>query len=261
MSPPQEGDDKPDEVKVVGGSDRLDAKPAPARSVPGTARRPSGRPARRDTRGPIPPTEGASPAAGGEGPPAKVGSATLANDLGRTPRWILAVGSVALVGMFVFLALWLLKPTNQVASPKDTAAMRAAASRFVQTYLNFNSDNLDQRLNALADEGTGRFVQQFDQYFGDATRKQLKEAQSASKGEVHHLYVESFNKDDGTGTVFVSADQTIANNKTATPVSTTIRMVLTLQKVRDEWKVSKLQVAQAPRSDETSTSGSSTTGG
>ena len=97
----------------------------------------------------------------------------------------------------------------------------------------------------ILDYATGEFADQAEQQFADDdTRAALREVQASSRVEVRDLFVQSFDGDKGR--VFAVVDQTIANNQFPNPRSDQVRLEIGMRKVDGDWKVSTLDVLEAP---------------
>jgi hypothetical protein len=158
---------------------------------------------------------------------------------------ILAV--LGLIGTIAFAVAWQhadnRTPSTIDGGPK-TGEVRDAATNFSRALTNFDGATVDRDFGRIISLSTGGFSDQADQFFSTKTRKDLKEAQASSRGEVRSAYVQEIS---GTrASVFVVVDQTIANNKAPQPRADTLRMELKLEQKSGTWKVSNVEVLTAP---------------
>ncbi len=179
----------------------------------------------------------------------------------RSPRgatgtrlpWLLAL--VGLIGTVGFAIAWQRADggtTTTVAGEGATAPMLGRAREFSEALTNFDGATIDRDFDRIVALSTGEFRTQVDGFFSSEVRQQLKEAQASSRGEVRSAFVQSFDADRGS--VFVVADQTIANNQSPQPQADTLRMELGLALVDGAWRVERVEVLTAP-------SGGATAGG
>lgn len=176
--------------------------------------------------------------------------------LGASPRlpWLLAL--LGLLGTLGFgVAWWQADDGGTTVSSGDgpSAAMLTAAEDFSEALTNFDGATIDRDTDRIVARSTGEFRDQVDEFFGSDVRKQLKEAQASSRGEVRSAFVQA--QDGDRGSVFVVADQTIANNQSPKPRSDTLRMELGMERVDGRWRVARVDVLTAPSGGSTSAAG------
>lgn len=159
--------------------------------------------------------------------------------------WALAI--LGLLGTIGFAVAWQQARGSDAPSDGPTAEtvdVRAAATDFSKALTNFDGASIDRDFDRIIARSGGDFSKQADTFFSTKTRKDLKEAQASSRGEVRSAYVQEV---DGTNaSAFVVVDQTIANNKAPQPRADTLRMELKLQRVSGRWKVTNVEVLTAP---------------
>jgi len=165
---------------------------------------------------------------------------------GRLP-WLLAL--LGLIGTLGFGLAWNgtrndRGATATASADGESADMAAGATSFSKSLTNFDGATIDRDFDRIVAKSTGEFRSQADDFFSSKVRKQLKEAQASSRGEVRSAYVQSFDGDRGT--VFVVLDQTIANNQSPKPKADTLRMELSLVRTGGVWKVGQVDVLSAP---------------
>ncbi|QXC61958.1 hypothetical protein KSP35_03825 [Aquihabitans sp. G128] len=248
--------DRPDPSAATSAADgpaRATGEAAPDRSARSTGASSSAGSAR---------PKGAGGANGGSGASKRTGSAggTKAPVVGPARSypgwlpWLLAL--LGLIGTVGFAIAWHEASDGSGAPPTasvegESADMVAGSKAFSQALTNFDGATIDRDFDKIVALSTGEFRGQADEFFSSKVRKQLKEAQASSRGEVRSAYVQSFDGDRGT--VFVVLDQTIANNQSPKPKADTLRMQLTMVRVQGRWKASLVDVLTAP-------SGGATTG-
>lgn len=173
-----------------------------------------------------------------------VGDGASSDD--RTPPLIptIVFGVLAVVGLLgtlVFGFAW----ASQRNADNAEQSMKTTAGDFLTALLQFDAQTIDADFDNILSYATGDFADQADQQFADDdTRNALRETQASSRVEIRDLFVQSFDGDRGR--VFAIADQRIANNRIPNPISDQIRLEMTMRKVDGEWKVSGLDVLEAP---------------
>ncbi|MCU1498281.1 MAG: hypothetical protein JWM47_2234 [Acidimicrobiales bacterium] len=192
------------------------------------------------------------PGTGTTGKPAGARGSRPRRSWGARIPWLLAV--LGLIGTVGFAIAWqgARDDANGVASASvegESADMADAARTFSLALTNFDGATIDRDFDRLVALSTGEFRGQADEFFSSKVRKQLKEAQASSRGEVRSAYVQSFDGDRGTA--FVVVDQTIANNTAPKPQADTLRMELSLVWVDGRWGVSRVAILEAPSGGDT----------
>ncbi|CAN5403134.1 hypothetical protein BH10ACT1_BH10ACT1_27240 [soil metagenome] len=172
--------------------------------------------------------------------------------LGRRLPWVLAL--LGLIGTVGFAIAWHGAedgpgPAPTASADGEAASMADGATAFTEALTNFDGATIDRDFDRIVALSTGEFRGQADDFFSSKVRKQLKEAQASSRGEIRSAYVQSF--DDDRGSVFVVLDQTIANNKSPKPKADTLRMELTMARTGGRWLVSRVDVLTAPSGADT----------
>lgn len=208
---------------------------------------------------PAPPTPpgapGVEPTGSGRSRGPAAGAARAREARGGAGRAWKAVAVLGVLGTLGFGIAWR-SAEGQLTSdgrPKGATEMASAARGFTSALTTFEANTLNRDFDRITSYATGSFAKEASAFYDDKTRTALKDAKAASRGDIRSLYVESFGGDYGD--VFVVVDQTIANNRTPQPVSDTIRMVLSMQRVAGRWKVAKVVVLQAPASSQASAAG------
>jgi hypothetical protein len=145
------------------------------------------------------------------------------------------VAVLGLVGTLVFGVLYATTSSSGGSSQADTA-MLAAARTFLVDFTNFNAKTIDNDFGAITSMATGSFSGQADKFFNSSIRSELEAALAESRGQIRDIYVQSANAT--TGSVYAVIDQVYVNNKITTPQSDVIRILVNLQKVGSDWKIS-----------------------
>jgi ABC-type transporter MlaC component len=149
---------------------------------------------------------------------------------------VLAV--LGLVGTAVFGVLW---ATASTSSPQDPT-MTSAARSFLTDLTNFDAKTIDADFNSITSMATGTFSGQATKFFNSSIRTELQNALAESRGQIRNLYTQSDNGSQAA--VYGVIDQVYVNNKISTPQSDVLRVVVNLQKVRGNWKISDVTVLE-----------------
>jgi hypothetical protein len=145
---------------------------------------------------------------------------------------------LGLAGTAVFGVLW---ATASGSSPQDPA-MTGAARSFLTDLTNFNAKSIDADFDSITSMATGTFSGQATKFFNSSIRTELQNALAESRGQIRNLYTQS---DNGTqAAVYGVIDQVYVNNKISTPQSDVLRVVVNLQKVGADWKISDVTVLE-----------------
>lgn len=155
-------------------------------------------------------------------------------------RRIGVFGLVGLLGTLVFGTLWLLevREDRQAETAEDTAR------DFVIALTNFDGDTINDDFDRIESYATDDFVEDLDRFFDAETRQALATVKASSRGQIRHLYLQSF--EDGRARFFAVVDQTIANSKLPAPQSDELRLEFGLRETGGNWRVYDLRVLQAP---------------
>jgi hypothetical protein len=122
--------------------------------------------------------------------------------------------------------------------------MRTAGREFAIALTNFDASTIDADFDRILDFATGDFEEEADRFYDDEIRTQLRDAQATSRSEIRDIYVQSFDGDSGS--VFFTADQTIANNLSPQPITDTLRVELGMVREDGDWKIRTVEVLDAP---------------
>jgi Mce-associated membrane protein len=148
---------------------------------------------------------------------------------------------LGLAGTLLFGFAW----NSERSEDNAEASMKTSASDFLVALFDFDGRTIDEDFDNVLSYATGDFADQAEaQFADDDTRAALREVQASSRVEVRDLFVQSFDGDSGR--VFAVVDQTIANNQFPQPRSDQVRLEISMRKVDGEWKVSALDVLEAP---------------
>jgi hypothetical protein len=150
------------------------------------------------------------------------------------------VGLIGILGTLVFATLWLL----EVRSDRQADRAEDTARDFVVALTNFDGDTINEDFDRIESYATDDFVEDLDRFFDAETRQALATVQASSRGQIRHIYMQSF--DDGRARFFAVVDQTIANSKLPAPQSDELRLEFGLRQVNGNWRVYDLRVLQAP---------------
>lgn len=168
-------------------------------------------------------------------------------------RLVVLVGVAALgvAGTIGFGLAWY----GSHARSNNVHAAQAQAEKFIIALTNFDPSTLNADFNKIQSYAVDPFATQANQFFGSGIRKQLEEASSASRGDIRSVYVQSASANRVE--FFAVVDETIVNNKIKAPVADELRMVVTMTKTSHGWRVSNVNVLQAPPTSSSTSSGSS----
>ncbi len=131
--------------------------------------------------------------------------------------------------------------------------MRTAGREFAIALTNFDASTIDADFDRIVDFATGDFAEEAERFYDEEIRSQLRDAQATSRSEIRDIYVQSFSGD--AGTIFFTADQTIANNLSPRPITDTLRVELDMVREGGDWKVRTVEVLEAPASGQLGASG------
>lgn len=155
-------------------------------------------------------------------------------------RRVGAIGIAGVIGTILFATLWLL----EVRSDRQADRAEETARDFVVALTNFDGDTINEDFDRIESYATDDFVEDLDRFFDAETRQALATVKASSRGQIRHLYMQSF--DDGRARFFAVVDQTIANAKLPAPQSDELRLEFGLREVGGNWRVYDLRVLQAP---------------
>ena len=155
-------------------------------------------------------------------------------------RRIGIIGLLGILGTILFATLWLL----EVRSDRQADRAEETARDFVVALTNFDGDTINEDFDRIESYATDDFVEDLDRFFDAETRQALATVQASSRGQIRHLYMQSF--DDGRARFFAVVDQTIANSKLPAPQADELRLEFGLREVGGNWRVYDLRVLQAP---------------
>lgn len=155
-------------------------------------------------------------------------------------RRIGLLGLLGVLGTIVFATLWLL----EVRADRQAEGAEDTARDFVIALTNFDGDTINEDFDRIESYATDDFVEDLDRFFDAETRQALATVKASSRGQIRHLYLQSF--DDGRARFFAVVDQTIANSKLPAPQSDELRLEFGLRQAKGNWRVYDLRVLQAP---------------
>ena len=150
------------------------------------------------------------------------------------------IGAIGILGTLIFATLWML----EVRSDRQADRAEDTARDFVIALTNFDGDTINEDFDRIESYATDEFVEDLDRFFDAETRQALATVQASSRGQIRHLYMQSF--DDGRARFFAVVDQTIANSKLPAPQSDELRLEFGLRETGGNWRVYDLRVLQAP---------------
>lgn len=187
-----------------------------------------------------PPSAEAPPSAGE--PPTPEGG-TEAHTPGPRRGLVLGLAIVAILGLLGSIGFGVAWWRADAAGHRSQEA-RNTTRDFLLALTNFDAATVDADFARIQSYATGDFANQAQQFFGSQVRQALKEVQASSRGEVRSLYVES--QSGNRASVFGVVDQTIINRKFTAPEADELRIDVTLVQVGGHWRVSEVNVLQAP---------------
>lgn len=167
---------------------------------------------------------------------------------------VLAVlGVVGTIGFGLAWAGASSRATTEDGLSPAVVDMRDAGREFAIALTNFDAATIDADFDRIVDYATGDFAEEAERFYDEEIRTQLRDAQATSRSEIRDIYVQSFDGDSGS--VFFTADQTVANNLSPRPITDTLRVELGMVEVDGEWKVRTVEVLQAPPGTQLQASG------
>lgn len=161
----------------------------------------------------------------------------------RPSALVIALAIVALAGLVgtaVFWSKWHALTTRA----GEQTAVTATATDFLKSLTNFDASTIDADFNRVEGFAVGNFKTQAAQFFSTDVRKALAKVQAVSRGQIRDLYVESLKGDRAS--VYASVDQTIANINFKSPEQDELRIVVSMTRTGQGWRVSDVTVLQAP---------------
>ena len=174
----------------------------------------------------------------------------------RPSAAFVALAIVALLGIFGTVFFYS-KYRSLSGRGKDQTAVTKVSQDFLLALTNFNANTIDDTVKKLQSYSTGDFQGQALNFFSSDFRQAAAKVQATSRGQIRDLYVESI--DAGAASTYADVDQTIANLNFARPEQDQLRIVLTLKKLSQGWRISEVTVLQAPTSPAPGSSTSPTT--
>ena len=175
--------------------------------------------------------------------PAGAGEGDTRADEPKRRRLTVGLATVAALGMLGTVGFGVAWWRADDATHRQDSA-RNTTRDFLLALTNFDAATVDADFARIQSYATGDFANQANQFFGSQVRQALKQVQASSRGEVRSLYVESLS--GGTASVFGVVDQTIINSKFTGPEADELRIDVTLRRVGGHWRVSEVNVLQAP---------------
>jgi hypothetical protein len=233
----QFGHDQPD----TGGETRLGGSGDAVTVVGGLAP-----PDRRRRDDPAPGGRGGGDASRPGPPPLPEPAGRRRGPAGATLAWI-AVAVVCLAAAGVFAGLYFTKGSTshdaRTGGP-DAEALRSTANQFANALFTFDAGTLNQNITQAQALSTPAYSQTIASFYTADQVAAAKTAQASSRADIKSVFVESINGDSAS--VFVVLTDTYANNKDPKPRVDDVRMILSLKRSSGAWKVSDVQVLQAP---------------
>lgn len=209
-------------------------------AVGGWLRGPDGAPTVRST--------GDSDSSGSEAPPTSA-----------RRRWLvraLAVVTVVSVGLAIgFGVAW----SNLQSQQNEQAAVKRVAKAFLVAFTNWTPNTVDNDFRTLLTYGTGTFAKQETETFTTATIQGIQKSQASSEGQIRYLYVQSLTGSQAA--MYAWVDQTFVSNQVSTPSPDVLQLTMNLVKTGSGWKISFVNVLQAPSSPSSGSSGLPTPSG
>jgi hypothetical protein len=186
-------------------------------------------------------TAGSSTSEGSESERSDVASSAPSSRRPGGPKrfvWVSVAAVLGLVGTLVFGGLWLTKGS----SPQTDPAMVSTARAFVTDLTNFSAKSVDADFSSITAMATGSFQGQASKFFNSSIRTALEKALAESRGQIRYLDVQ--NESATQASVYAVIDQVYANNKISTPQADVLRLIVNLQKVGSDWKISDVTVLE-----------------
>lgn len=149
--------------------------------------------------------------------------------------WLVALGAIA-VAVFSTVQWQSLR-----AEADDRRDVVVAATNFVTDLVNWDaSDGIDDTVQALREQGTGRFLAQAEQLFGGPVGDELELADASSTGEIEDLFVQSLEGDRAE--VFAVVAQRVSSDVADASEVQLRRVILQLERVEDTWRVENVEL-------------------
>lgn len=160
----------------------------------------------------------------------------------RTRTRMIGLSAVAVLGVIGTLVFGVLWAGAGSGSAQPDQAVIASARTFLTDLTNFSSKSVDADFAAITAMATGTFAGQADKFFNSSIRTALENALAESRGQIRSLFVQS--DSGGRAVVYSVVDQVYANNKISTPQSDVLRVLVNLQQVGSNWKISNVTVLE-----------------
>ena len=170
-------------------------------------------------------------------PPSTAPTHARLSGAARPSRLLLAIAVLGVGGTATFASLWATKGGG--GTNDQTAAVLAAAKTFIHDLTNFDAKSIDADFNKLSNEATGAFYGQTQSIFA-AYKAQLENDLVKSVGQTQFVAVQKINGNQAS--VYAQADQIFANDKSTSPASDELQLLISLTEVNGTWKISNAQV-------------------
>lgn len=120
------------------------------------------------------------------------------------------------------------------------------ARAFVTELTNFSYQTIEEDVEAIRSYAVGAFAEETEVFFGEEGIAAIREAEAISEGAILSLFVQELADEEAS--VFAVVEETATNAVSQEPQTDTLRLEVALIETDDGWKVSRVEVFQAPGS-------------
>jgi hypothetical protein len=122
--------------------------------------------------------------------------------------------------------------------------IEAVSERFVIALTNFSADTIAEDVEEIESFAVGGFADEVERFFGDEAVAAIEEAEATSEGEIEALFVQTVG--ESSASVFALVSETVTNTSLEEPQTDTLRLEVELIETTSGWRVSSVEVLQAP---------------
>lgn len=127
-----------------------------------------------------------------------------------------------------------------VVAERDHEAVREVAAAMATRLTTFSADDLDAWARDVAALATDEYADEVGTLLDESVRADLAAAGVTSRGELTDLYVQRL--DGAAAGVFAVVRQTTRSGASGEPVTSSVRMTMTLRRAAGSWQVGGVSV-------------------